>query len=286
MIKTEINKNQLLARVTEIVKRLPPVPNNVDRILTLSKNSEINSHKIISLVKEDPGLCVDVIHLAKQAHNNPNSISSIDDACKLLGPSPIIELIRFCYAKKTIRERFSVLKYLKHFFQHSRKISKSCRILAVTAGESKHKTELYATAGLIHDIGRLVIALASDSLNAPLLGSTPKQIATIDHDEKRILGLSHSQVGWQLCKKWNFSNILQQAVLRHHNPIQNKNFNKPAAFIFTAHLLSFGDLNDQIICTSFAKQLLTGINITEHNFIKAREKFLSEENTEQIMNYC
>jgi HD-like signal output (HDOD) protein len=36
--------------------------------------------------------------------------------------------------------------------------------------------------------------------------------------------LDHCRVGMQLCKKWNFSQLLQQAVLRHHSPLNDGDF--------------------------------------------------------------
>jgi len=122
------------------------------------------------MVKHDPGLCADLLHLANESSDASQSIETIDEAFEYLGRQPIIQLIRYYYARNSIRKHFNSLKYLQQYFIHSQNISKACRILTKISGAGPHDRELYATAGLIHDIGRLVIFLASDRFNATLIG--------------------------------------------------------------------------------------------------------------------
>lgn len=266
-----LNQKQLTIRVAQIINMLPPIPKNVDRILNSSRKDKKYSTTILSMVKKDPGLCADVLHLAKEYSGHDKSIETLDEAFEYLGVCPLVELIRFCYANNAIRKHFKALKYLQQYFTHCQNISKSCRVLAKVVGISNHDQELYATAGLIHDIGRLVVYLASNRINAPLIGTTAKKMNAIDHDEKNILGLSHSEVGWQLCHKWDFSPIIQEAVLRHHNPLKENDFSAPGAFVFISHFLSYSDLSGDILSQMLPPELFSNINITIKDFIKARK---------------
>jgi len=271
MYTPDINKKLLAIKVAEIVNRLPPIPNNVGRILNLASQTSDNGTKILSMVKQDPGLSADLLHIANESSDKSQTIETIDDAFRDLGIRPVVQIVRFCYAQNTIRQYFNSLKYLQQYFIHSQNISKACRVLAKISGIAPHDRELYATAGLIHDIGRLVIFLASDRFNAPLIGTTVKKMASIDHDEKRVLGLSHSEVGWQLCKRWSFSPALQEAILRHHTPLKKTDFSIPGAFVFLAHFVSYSDISGDILSKMLPAELLAKLNLTTKDFIKARK---------------
>ena len=273
---TDKDKKKLAIKVAQIVNMLPPIPKNVDQILNLASQTDKIRTKMLSTVKQDPGLCADLLHLANESSNESKIIETIDEAFQYLGTKPVVQLIRFCYARNTIRWHFDSLKYLQQYFIHSQNISKACRTLAKISGISSHDCELYATAGLIHDIGRLVIFLASDRFNAPLIGTTVKKMTTIDHDEKRVLGLSHSEVGWQLCKKWNFAPALQEAILSHHNPLKETDVSIPGAFVFIAHFASYSDISGNILSKMLPAELLAKLNLSTKDFSKARKIIKSE----------
>lgn len=96
-------------------------------------------------------------------------------------------------------------------------------------------------------------------------------MASIDHDEKRVLGLSHSEVGWQLCRKWGFSPVLQEAIQKHHSPMKDNDFSIPGAFVFLAHFVSYSDISGDILSKMLPSELLAKLNLTTKDFIKARK---------------
>jgi HD-like signal output (HDOD) protein len=113
--------------------------------------------------------------------------------------------------------------------------------------------------------------LASDRFNAPLIGTTARKMATIDHDERRVLGLDHCEVGWQICRRWNFSDILQEAVLRHHCPMKENTFSVPGAFVFLAHFVSYSDMSGDILSRMLPQKLLTRMDLTIDDLVAARK---------------
>lgn len=267
-----MQKSQLIIKIAQIVETLPPMPQNIDRILnTIRHNYVLNKNEIIHLTKEDPGLCADLLHIANESYDSFRNIDTIEDAVENIGVQPLIQQIGYCYARSTIREHFESLENLHQYFAHSRNISKSCRIIAMVSNMKPHDQQIYATAGLIHDIGRLVVVLASNRFNASLLGTTAEKMSYIDHDEKKIMGLSHSQVGWRICRRWKFSPVLQEAVLRHHTPILNDDFSFPGGMVFIAHFVSYSDFSGEILSKMLPAELLTNLNLTIKDFIEARK---------------
>jgi HD-like signal output (HDOD) protein len=192
-------------KVAQLVEILPPIPANISRLMTTRPDSNEVYKQVRALIDDDPGLCSDLLHLAGDiCYVSGEPIETVDDALRHVGIDTLIQLIAVSYAGKIIRKEFARMKYLNDYFEHSRKISLSCQILAKLHDMPEHDRQMYAVAGLIHDIGRLIIMLASDKTTVGLLGTSWDKMKTIVKDEKEIFGMNHSEAGMQICSKWHF----------------------------------------------------------------------------------
>ncbi|NQT02798.1 MAG: HDOD domain-containing protein [Planctomycetes bacterium] len=144
-------------------------------------------------------------------------------------------------------------------------------------GADEHNCQVASVAGLIHDMGRLAIILLSSRLTAPLLGTQWSLMETIVDEERKLLGMDHCRVGMQLCKKWNFSALLQEAVLRHHNPLIDSDFNYLAAIIFTAHFVACSDFTGETLASMLPNELLGRLNLAVEGFNKAQKIYFSRK---------
>jgi len=267
-------RDELERKVAQLIEILPPMPANISRLMTARLDSNQAYKHVRALIDDDPGLCSDLLHLAGDiCYGSLETIETIDDAVRYVGIEPLIQLIGFSYAKKTIQKEFARLKHLDDYFEHSRKISICCQILAKLHDMPEHNRQMYAVAGLIHDIGRLIIMLASNKATVHLMGTSWDKMLTVTHNEKEIIGMNHSDVGMQLCLKWHFSIILQEAVLRHHAPLIRHDFSFPGAMIFVSHFVSFSDLTGEILSSMLEPELLSYLNLTVVNFGKAHKMF-------------
>lgn len=132
---------------------------------------------------------------------------------------------------------------------------------------------MYTIAGLTHDIGRIVIMIAADVRTAPLLGTTPERMKQIIHDEKEAYGLNHCEVGEFLFRKWNFSEVMQQGILRHHTPLLSDDFDLPGAIIFVSHLISMSDFTGEIIHHMLNEQLLEHLGLGLAELVEAKKLY-------------
>jgi HD-like signal output (HDOD) protein len=164
-----------------------------------------------------------------------------------------------------------MLMHLDEYFVHSRDISLCCRILAELCDIQAHEREMCAVAGLIHDIGRLIILVASSKTSVRLMGTSWDKMKLVARNEKEILGLNHCEVGMQLCHKWHFSRLLQDGVLRHHTPLIKKDLNYLGGLIFISHFISFSDFTGQIISTTLGQELLEALDLSEKKFLEAQQ---------------
>ena len=270
-LRVKMDKKQEFSRkITKIVGELPLFPRDVDRLLAAAVKPSADNAELLRLVEDDPKLSGELLELARSYYGMAEKIETIEDAERFVGMQPLVQLIGISYARSAIQEEFSALKYLNEYIDHSEEISKSCRILAEICGLSREECEMYGVAGLIHDIGRLAIMVASNRTSAHVLGTLWDKMASVVRDEKASLGTDHCKVGAQICRKWNFSPVIQEGVLRHHTPLVDSDFSFSGAVIFISHFLSASDPSGDILSTLSASEVLAKLKLSGTEFDRAR----------------
>jgi len=267
-------KSEFARKVADLVFRLPPMPENIDKLLKAGAEADVRSATL--LIAEDPGLCADLFHLTNACFATTEPIETIEEALAKIGLEPLVQLIGTCYANEVIRKEFSSLTHLNEYFSHSREIAKSCHILADIAGLPKHEREMYKVAGLIHDMGRLIIMIAADKTSAPLMGTSWEQMTSVIHSEQDVLGMNHCEIGNDVCATWNFSPILKEGILRHHTPLVNDDFSHPGALIFLAHFVATSDFTGEILAGLLPERIFAKLGINASALNKARERYARE----------
>ena len=271
-----LEKEEMARKVALLIQRLPPMPDNISLLMAAEIDSRQEYIAMLGLIENDPGLCADLLHLANDScYDSDEIIETIDDAIQRIGIHPLVQLVGVSYAKKAIQEEFVPLEHLNQYFKHSQDISLSCRILAELLDMPKHQCEMYAVIGLIHDIGRLVIMVASNRTSVPLMGTSWDEMISIVHDEKELLGMNHCDVGMQVCSNWNFSPILNEGVLRHHTPLIDDDFSPFGAVIFVAHFVAISDFTGQMLVERLPSEFLDRLNLSRSAFEKAQRIYNS-----------
>ncbi|PLX47873.1 MAG: hypothetical protein C0613_13170 [Desulfobulbaceae bacterium] len=202
---------QLIAQVNDF----PPLPAVVTRILQVTADPESSLDKLAAIVEAEVGLSASVIKMA----NSPffglsREVSSISHALAVLG----MEEVRNMVLAKVMFNTFTSYRkkgdMVNSLWRHSFYSALAAKTIAENMG---HDDNGLFVAGLIHDIGKLVIFLAfsRESLEK-IYGKTEN----LDDSKKEIayLGLNHEDLGRLLIKSWLFPETLQMAVGYHHCP--------------------------------------------------------------------
>jgi len=103
---------------------------------------------------------------------------------------------------------------LDKFWRHSIATALAARSLARVLRVSEDEA---FTAGLLHDIGRLVLA-SSYREYAEVIELAHNDDCSLVEAEREVLGVDHALVGEALARQWRFSPEIQSAVAGHHMP--------------------------------------------------------------------
>lgn len=267
MISIEDNIDKVIA----LINQLPPMPDNIIKLRRLCSDPNVRFKDFIPIIEEDPGLCADILHMSNSAYFGVgHKVESIGEAVRYFGMSHLVDYISISFSDKVIRKEFSEIKDLNEYFKHSKIISTSTRILSKIAGKNIIDQEFFSVAGLLHDIGRLIILLVADLEIANIIGTDWMFIEDQVKKEEALLGLDHTIVGEKICEKWQFSNYLQEAIRRHHVPF-NGTFYEQAAFILIAHFVSMKDFPIEMVFTILPEKNMQNMNLTKDKLAQARK---------------
>ena len=271
-----MDKKQLARRVADMVETLPPMPGNLEKFLGTAMSGQQNRRELARLIRQDPALCVELLHLVNSGcYTVREPVGTIEEAIGAMGAEPLAELMAVTYAHGYIDSRFSGMDHLQAFLTHSHEISLTTGILAEKAGCDPATCNLYTVAGLIHDIGRLIMMVAANGDSRSLMGTSPERMSQITDDEKEILGLDHCEVGVHVCRRWKFLPLLNEGVLRHHTPVKNNDCSVPGAIIFLSHFVSMSDMTGDILATLVPPDVLTQLNLSVSDLLQAQETYFN-----------
>jgi putative nucleotidyltransferase with HDIG domain len=230
--------NDISSQLVNAIDGLPVLSPLVSRIGATISNPDSSADQIVSALKQDPLLSGRVLKLSNSAYVGiPNTISSVKNAVVLLGRKRVYSLVLASGVSNVLRDTGKLPFPLHNFWRHS--------ITVATIAESiaKHlrryepiETEDVFTAGLLHDIGRMVLGCFFATTQTTARDLARKEKTAIF--EKETQQLSHAVVGRMLAVRWSFPQALTQSIAFHHVPEQAGANAKLASIVHLADILA------------------------------------------------
>jgi putative nucleotidyltransferase with HDIG domain len=226
----------------ERVLDLPPAPTIAVELLGLFADADYDIDRVVELISHDPALMVAVLKRCNSASFSGSEVATdMFEAVTRLGFYEV-----HCVVAALIGTRAMSLgkseggMNVGNLWRHSVVTAVTAATLAKRI-EEKEATAF--TAGLLHDIGKLVFASVENLTYANVVeqaGTFGRQLAEA---EQIAFGVSHASVGARLLTRWGVPTNIAGAALHHHDSTKlNKPFSKLAATVSLA-----SDLAHQMI---------------------------------------
>ncbi len=204
----------MIERVLEARGGIPPIPVVACEVLKLAGSEDARLSDIARLIASDPGLATQVLRACNSAYYGiPQPVRSISGAVALLGFKTVRNLV---VLHSLPRGRAGTPGFAETtIWTHSAAAALTARLLANHGGEVDPEEAMLA--GLIHDMGRLVLNLLMPDHYAPVMHAIYNREGTSIELERRALGTDHAAVGEIVLRHWRFPEDLVQSVARHHD---------------------------------------------------------------------
>ena len=209
---------RIRSEVAAKVQALPALPAMCRQILAAINDPNVNFDTLARQCAYDPGMTANVLRIANSAYfRAAQEIGSLRDAFVRIGARRLFELAMGQGAGPMLREAFPGYELRKHeLLRHSAWTAAASEQLAV---ELKLRApDMLFTAGLLHDIGKVVLDPFVEAHRAQLHAAASQTGADFETAEREVLGMDHAQVGAAVLRQWHLPPQLVAAVEHHHNP--------------------------------------------------------------------
>ncbi|GAB4426160.1 MAG: response regulator [Anaerolineae bacterium] len=193
------------------------------------------------LVAQDAGLSLKVLQLVSSAFLGPKAAPTLPhpaQAVTLLGQDAIKTVALTGHAFVPFNADHPSGFPFDDFWRHSRAVAWNASLLVKSAGGSRAEVDAAYAAGLLHDVGKLALALARPEEMAAMQRAVARQQLPPAEAEQSVFGrLIHPQVGAYLLGLWGLPPAVVAAVGHHHQPPDSGGMDCHAAVV-TANRLA------------------------------------------------
>ncbi len=199
------------------VDELPLLPGVVVKVMGLSYDSEQLFEDVLEVASEDPALAVRVLKMANSAMSSPVSpIDSLERAVARLGATHVAEFVTAAAVTRVFVPRSLGERNLWH---HAVEVATACRLMVSQRPTKGADPGAAYLAGLLHDIGRLVMFDQSPEFIQAvddLAWTTPGELVEA---ELRVVGADHANIGARVCEHWQVPPVTTRTVRDHHRDL-------------------------------------------------------------------
>ncbi len=210
---------QVIKKVKDSIEKMPTLSTLTHKIIQVANDRKSSAQDLTDVIQLDPVLTAKVIKMVNSAYFGlPQKVKSLKQTIVMLGINTVKNVALSSSFAGNVRIKEKTNLKGDDFWQHSLGAAVASKLIAKELGIDAKFLEEYFIAGLIHDIGKVLINnFFSDEMNQIIELSSQKKSSIIDV-EKQVLKLTHEEIGIAIGKKWNFESALLFAVGRHHNP--------------------------------------------------------------------
>lgn len=209
-------RKKILERLDEI-SNLPSFPNIVVKLSSLLENPETSTDEIVQVIRMDPVISSNILHLANTiAFNISAKISSITEAIVRIGFYNVRDIVLSISMIRNFPNKGNI-DYEK-FWHHSLSVAYATKTIEHFTGKSYHQDENLYMAGLLHDLGILVLDQFFGDFYAPVLQKALNAKEPLYQIENSLIGICHSEISAKLLERWNLPTGVIEAVLNIYTP--------------------------------------------------------------------
>jgi putative nucleotidyltransferase with HDIG domain len=202
--------------VVRTLDDLPSLPAVVMELLNSIDQDDVDISVLAKKVSYDQALTAKTLRLANSSlYGLQVKVTTIQQAITYLGFQTTRNLITAAAVTGCFAEGHCPGFDHKAFWRHSIATAACAKVLA---RQMRFNQDYAFTAGLLHDIGRLVLVSCFPNQYSEAIAWREQHDAYMLEAERAVLGVDHVDAGLALAEHWNFSDTMRLAIGGHHAP--------------------------------------------------------------------
>ncbi|TDY04245.1 HDOD domain-containing protein [Thiohalophilus thiocyanatoxydans] len=212
------------------------LPGIVARLNTMINDLACSTADIAGILQQDTTLTNRILKIVNSPfYNLPPQIDDISTAITLVGPHGLRDIVMATALIRQYNQFPEGVVTPEQFWRHSLAVASAAR----TVGERMQiaNTERLFIAGLLHDMGKLVMYLLGPEKSREVLARARQGENRLCHIERDLFGADHAEVGALLLHQWRMPEAVIEAVALHHQPALAKHDIRQSAIVYLANAI-------------------------------------------------
>lgn len=205
----------VVQRVVGRIDRLPSVPRVYSQVTVAMRQEQVTAQEIARILKQDMAMCAKLLQIVNSAFFRlSRSISKIDEAVAYLGFGTVRQMVLAVEVFQICRPSAQGLISIDELQAHSLLVG---QIESELFKDRPRKEDAFV-AGLLHDIGKLVMMSELPEHMARVLDEMRSKKCAMTAAERELYGVTHAEIGAYLLGLWGLPYPIIEAVANHHAP--------------------------------------------------------------------
>jgi putative nucleotidyltransferase with HDIG domain len=197
------------------VRDIPAMPHVAAEVVRVVEQGDVSAVGLRRIIERDPGIAARVLKVANSAlYGFTRQIDTLDHALALLGLHAVRNLV-LAASLRQVFARFGLMEKL--LFEHSTTCGPVARRLARELSCGAEPEEAFV-AGLLHDLGKIVLANSHRTEYEAVVARTYNQRIGFVEAERAAFGFHHGELGGEVARRWQLAPIHEQVIRYHHEP--------------------------------------------------------------------
>lgn len=226
---------RLVAKIGEFPS-LPPV---YLKVVNALNSRDASAGSIAQAISGDLAISAKVLQTVNSSYYGfDQKISNITQAVGVLGVDCVKNLVLAIQVFSKLGSTEDHRALIDELWHHSMSVAITARRIALHETEDEKIAEEAYTAGLLHDIGKLVLLNAEPDLYDAARQHAREESIPLWSAEDQLVGSNHAEIGAYLLARWGMPTNLTEAVALHHQPtISSSKTFSPLAAVHVANAL-------------------------------------------------
>jgi HD-like signal output (HDOD) protein len=239
-----------IKQLTDGMPNLGSYAGVIEKIETILNDNNSNLANLGEIIEKDPNLAARLLKLGNSAFFGfAHRLETVSEAVSLIGIQQVLDLI----AASNVIEAFEGISpehvNMESFWKHSLACGIGARCLAIA--RQLPAAEKFFVAGLLHDLGRLVLFSRAPEQATEIFGRCENRRMLLRDAELEVLGFDHAQIGGELLRVWQYPGNLVHAVEYHHCPMSAGFYQLESSVVHVAdylvHAMQMGNSGEPFV---------------------------------------
>jgi putative nucleotidyltransferase with HDIG domain len=233
-----------VVRQLDAIHELPTLSAVTMKLSQMLLDISTSAQEVAKVIQHDQSIVTKMLKLVNSAFFGfSNKVSSVQHALMLLGFNTVRNAVISIDVIDALKLKEKIKGFdISTFWRHTIAVAVISRHLDKASGN--HFREEVFTAGIIHDIGKVIMAHYFGDRFRDVLETMNHEHINFWEAEHRHFPMNHAEVGAQLAKRWHLPEHMRNVIGRHHTARNSNTSDNLVHIVHTADALCHLYLED------------------------------------------